>query len=257
MQQSTSTQSLTLPGKVALVTGATSGIGRAAALALAANGAAVVLAGRREAQGQAVAREIEAADGRALFIPTDVTDPTHIPRLIEAAETHFGGLDIAFNNAGIEGEALAPLMDESEQNLRRVMEVNFFALWNCMRAEIPALLRRKGGSIINTTSVAGQRGFAAFSSYVSSKFAVEGLTRSVAQELATQGIRVNSIAPGPIDTDMMQRATGGDVDAFVQFVPMQRMGTPEEMANLVTFLASDAAGYVTGQSLRADGGMLS
>lgn len=250
------TASSTLQNKVALVTGGTSGIGRAAALALADSGASVVIGARRTSEGQALVREIEAAGGRAAFRETDVTDPAQVQALVDTAVKEFGGLDIAFNNAGIEGEALAPLVEESPENLRRVMEVNFFGVWNSMKAEIPALTERGGGVIINTTSVAGLKGFGHFSSYASSKFAVEGLSRSVAQEVAGSGIRVNTIAPGPIATALLDRATGNDHTMFTQHVPMQRAGTVEEVASLVRFLASPEAAYVTGHALRVDGGMI-
>ena len=245
-----------LENKVALITGGNSGIGRATARALADAGAAVVIGARRESEGQAVVEEIQRRGGRALFSKTDVTEAAEIETLVQLAEREFGGLDIAFNNAGTEGAQLAPLMEDTEENLRNVMEVNFFGLWNSMRTEIPALMRRGGGVIINTTSVAGLRGFPAFSSYVSSKFAVEGLTRSVAHELAPAGIRVNSIAPGPIDTELLSRATGGDASGFTQMVPLQRAGTVEEVAGLVRFLASEESAYITGNTLRVDGGMV-
>ena len=245
-----------LEGKVAVITGGNSGIGRAAALALAKQGAAVAIGARREDEGNAVVEEIKSQGGQAIFVKTDVTDASQVEALVAAAVSEFGGLDIAFNNAGIEGAALAPMMDETEDNARRVLEVNYFGLWHSMRAEIPELQKRGGGVIINTTSVAGLRGFPAFSSYVSSKFAVEGLSRSVAQEVAPLGIRVNTVAPGPIETPLLDRATGGDASGFTQMVPLQRAGTPEEVAALVTFLASPEATYVTATSLRVDGGMM-
>ncbi len=257
MTQSNHSESQTLASKVALVTGATSGIGRAAAIALSRAGAAVVLGARREAEGAKLVQEIEAADGRAIFLKTDVTDSAQVNALVAAAVREFGGLDIAFNNAGIEGAGLFPLTEETEENLRKVMDVNFFGVWNSMKAEVPALIERGGGVIINTTSVAGLKGFGMFSSYASSKFAVEGLSRSVAQEVAGAGIRVNTIAPGPIDTALLDRATGSDHSMFTQHVPMQRAGSVEEVASLVRFLASDEAAYVTGHALRADGGMMS
>ncbi|MEM8995034.1 MAG: glucose 1-dehydrogenase [Acidobacteriota bacterium] len=253
---STSTANGNLDGKVALITGGNSGIGRAAALALAERGASVVLGARREDRGRAVVDEIKALGGRALFVKTDVTSKAKVEALVAAAVSEFGGLDIAFNNAGIEGESLSPLMDESEDNMRRVLEVNYVGLWHSMRAEIPALGRRGGGVIINTTSVAGLRGFPAFSSYVASKFAVEGLSRSVAHEVAGLGIRVNTLAPGPIDTELLDRATGGDASGFTQMVPLQRAGTAEEVGAVVAFLASDDASYIAGEALRVDGGMM-
>lgn len=253
----TAPQANSLRNKVALITGGTSGIGRAAAITLAQAGAAVVIGARREAEGAALVKEIEAADGRAVFLKTDVTDKAQIAALVAKAVDEFGGLDIAFNNAGIEGDGMHPLIDETEENLRQVMEVNFFGVWNSMKAELPAMIARGGGVIINTTSVAGLKGFGMFSSYVSSKFAVEGLSRSIAQEVAGSGIRINTIAPGPIDTPLLDRATGNDHTMFTQHVPMQRAGTVDEVAGLVRFLASDEAAYVTGHALRVDGGMMS
>ncbi|MEM1177202.1 MAG: glucose 1-dehydrogenase [Acidobacteriota bacterium] len=245
-----------LTDKVAVITGGNSGIGRAAALALAERGAAVVLGARREDRGEAVAEEIRALGGRALFIKTDVTQKDQVEALVAAAVGEFGGVDIAFNNAGIEGASLAPLGEESEDNMRKVMEVNYVGLWHSMRAEIPELAKRGGGVIINTTSVAGLRGFPAFSSYVASKFAVEGLSRSVAYEVAGLGIRVNTVAPGPIETELLDRATGGDASGFTQMVPLQRAGTAEEVGQVVAFLASQEASYINGQALRIDGGMM-
>jgi NAD(P)-dependent dehydrogenase (short-subunit alcohol dehydrogenase family) len=257
MTQNNGSNTKNLEGKVALITGGTSGIGRGAAIALAQAGASVVIGARREAEGAALVKEIEAADGRAVFLKTDVTDAAQVSALVDTATREFGGLDIAFNNAGIEGAGLLPLVEESEENVRNVMEVNFFGVWNSMKAEVPALIARGGGVIINTTSVAGLKGFGMFSSYVASKFAVEGLSRSIAQEVAGAGIRVNTIAPGPIATALLDRATGSDHSMFTQHVPMQRAGTVEEVAGLVRFLASDEAAYVTGHALRVDGGMLS
>lgn len=253
----TAPQANSLRNKVALVTGGTSGIGRAAAITLAKAGAAVVIGARREAEGAALVKEIEASDGRAVFLKTDVTDKAQVAALVAKAVDEFGGLDIAFNNAGIEGDGLRPLSEETEDNLRQVMEINFFGVWNSMKAELPAMTARGGGVIINTTSVAGLKGFGMLSSYVSSKFAVEGLSRSIAQEVAGSGIRINTIAPGPIDTPLLDRTTGDDHAMFTQHVPMQRAGTADEVAGLVRFLASDEAAYVTGHALRVDGGMMS
>lgn len=246
-----------LKGRIALITGAGAGIGRESAQRFAREGAALALADLDLAAVEAVAAEIQAEGGTATGILADVSEEASVQAMVAAAEAALGGLDIAFNNAGIEGAGLLPLIEESEDNMRNVMDVNFFGVWNSMKAEVPALVERGGGVIINTTSVAGLKGFGMFSSYVSSKFAVEGLSRSVAQEVAGAGIRVNTIAPGPIDTALLDRATGSDHSMFTQHVPMQRAGTVEEVAGLVRFLASDDAAYVTGHALRVDGGMMS
>ncbi len=245
-----------LKNKVAVITGGSSGIGKATALAFARAGAKVVLGARRTDEGEGVARLIRDEGGEAVFVKTDVTDPAQVEALVQTAVDTYGGLDIAFNNAGTEGDRLAPMVDDTPENFKRVLEVNVLGVWHAMRAQIPHLVKRGGGAIINNSSVAGRRGFGGFSAYAASKFAVEGLSRSAAQELAEAKVRVNTVAPGPIDTALLDRATGGNPSAFVNFVPMGRAGHADEIAATVTFLASDAAGYITSQSLAVDGGML-
>ncbi len=244
-----------LDGKVAVITGGSSGIGKATALAFAGEGARVAIGARRESEGEAVAQEIRDAGGEAIFVKTDVTDPAQVEALVQAAVDTYGRLDIAFNNAGTEGDRLAPIIEDTEENIRRIFDVNVLGVWHSMRAQIPHLIER-GGTIINNSSVAGRRGFSAFSAYVASKYAVEGLSRSIAQELAASKVRVNTVAPGPIETALLDRATGGDPSGFVSIVPMGRTGKPEEVSAAVVFLASDASSYVTGQSISVDGGML-
>lgn len=245
-----------LSNKVALVTGASSGIGEASAIALAQAGAAVVLGARREDKLADLAKRINDAGGRAVYRKTDVTSTADVKALVDLAVSEFGGLDIAFNNAGIEGAGMSPITDDSEDNFDQIFDINVKGVWNALRAEIPAINARGGGSIINNSSAFGRKGFGALSAYAASKFAVEGMSRSVAAELAESGIRVNTVAPGPIDTSMAERVTGGNTDAIAELVPMKRLGTPEEIAQTVVFLASDASSYITGQAIGVDGGML-
>ncbi len=242
-----------LANKVALITGASSGIGETSAFALANAGAALVLGARRQKEGEAVAQRIRDAGGRAVFLKTDVTDPAQIQALVDLAESEFGGLDIAFNNAGIDGQS-GPITELDESTFDDVINTNLRGVWNALRAQIPALRRRGGGSIINTSSILGSRAVAGMSVYVASKFAVEGLTKSVALEVAKENIRVNAVAPGPIVTALLESATGGNIDAFNPIVAMSRPGTTSEIAPAVVFLASEQSSYITGHSLPIGGG---
>ena len=245
-----------LEAKTAIITGASSGIGAETAKRFAKEGANVVLAARRTDVGEAIAKEINDSGGKAIFVKTDVTSSTDVESLFEKAIQQYGKIDIVFNNAGYEGDELTFLVEEKEENLRKILEVNLIGAWRVMKHAVQHMNQSGGGSIINTTSVAGLRGFGAFSSYVASKFALEGLTRSVAQEVAENKVRINSVAPGPIETPLLDRATGGDHSAFSSLTKMQRAGTPEEVSEVVLFLASDASSYVTGQAMVVDGGML-
>jgi NAD(P)-dependent dehydrogenase (short-subunit alcohol dehydrogenase family) len=248
----------TFNGKVALVTGGTSGIGKATALAFAKAGAKVVLSGRREKEGLAVVEQIKMAGGVAHFIQADVAKEADVKRLVEQTVAKFGRLDIAFNNAGVEWKG--PLTEATEADYRRVLDINVWGVLASMKHEIPAMLKTGGGVIVNTSSVAGHIGLAGASVYIASKHAVEGLTKTAALEYARQGIRVNAVAPAGIDTDMADRFTGGadseGKKAFGEMHPVGRLGQSEEVASAVLYLASDDAKFTTGISLPVDGGWL-
>ncbi|MDX1920886.1 MAG: SDR family oxidoreductase [Candidatus Caenarcaniphilales bacterium] len=249
-----------LKDKVALITGGTSGIGKATAVLFAEAGAQVVVSGRREEQGQQVVSEITAAGGKAKFIKCDVSDESSVKNLIKTTVETFSKLNIAFNNAGIEQDPMLPITETSTQEYQKVMNTNVFGVWLCMKYEIPEMLKSGGGSIINTSSIAGHSGMPGFGVYVASKHAVEGLTKSTALEFADKGIRVNTVSPGAILTDMVERFTGGsDSDmgkSVASMHPMGRMGKPNEIASAVLYLASDASSFTTGTSLSVDGGWL-
>lgn len=247
-----------LTGKVALVTGASAGIGRAAALALAAEDAAVVIADVAADRGEAVAAEIRHKGGRALFVPVDVSDDAQVAAAVATAREVFGGLDVAFNNAGIEG-APAITHECTVENWNRTLAVNLTGVWSCMRHEIPAMLERGGGSIVNNSSVAGLVGFATIPAYTASKHGIVGLTKTAALEYAEQGIRVNAVCPGVIDTEMIERFTGNQPDAQAALLatePVGRLGHPEEIAEAVVWLCSERSSFVTGQALAVDGGFV-
>jgi NAD(P)-dependent dehydrogenase (short-subunit alcohol dehydrogenase family) len=247
-----------LDGKVALVTGASAGIGKATALALAAEGAAVLVTDVDAARGPQVVHDIEAKGGRAAFVPVDVTDDAQVAAAVSEGVRRFGGLDVAFNNAGIEGEQ-APTHEMAPENWQRVLAVNLTGVWTCMRHEIPAMLQRGGGSIINCSSVAGLVGFPAIAAYTASKHGVVGLTKTAALEYATQGIRVNAVCPGVIDTEMIARFTRDQPEAEAAMVatePVGRLGQPEEIADAVVWLASSRSSFVTGQAIAVDGGFV-
>lgn len=247
-----------LTGKVAVVTGGSAGIGRSAALALAAEGAAVVLSDLDDERGNAVAGEIVAKGGRAAFVHADVSDDEQVEAMVSRAVVEFGGLDLAFNNAGIEGDR-APTHECTPENWHRTLAVNLTGVWSCMRHEIPKMLERGAGSIVNCSSVAGLVGFASIPAYVASKHGIVGLTRTAALEYAEAGVRVNAICPGVIDTEMIGRFTGGDEEATAAMLAMEpigRMGRPEEIADAVVWLCSDRSSFTTGQAIAVDGGFV-
>ncbi len=247
-----------LTDKVVIVTGGSAGIGRATALALAAAGAAVTVSDVDDERGADVVREIEAAGGSAIYVRADVSDDDEVAALVARTVEHFGGLDAAFNNAGIEGTP-APTHECDPDNWHRTLAVNLTGVWSCMRHEIPALLARGGGSIVNCSSVAGLVGFPNSPAYVASKHGVVGLTRTAALEGAEAGIRVNAVCPGVIETEMITRFTHDDAEAAAglkAMEPMGRLGRPEEIADTVVWLCSDRSSFVTGQAIAVDGGLV-
>lgn len=245
-------------GKVVLVTGGTSGIGRETALQFGEAGAKVVVAGRRVEAGEAVVREIESAGAEALFVQTDVTQEDQVEHLVDETLRRFGRLDVAFNNAGIEHGG--PVTEFTEADYRTVFDINVLGVFLSQKYEIPAMLKSGGGSIINTSSILGQIAMPGASVYNASKHAVEGITKTTALELAGQGIRVNSVAPGATATDMIDRFAGEEgSDGRQQLAsqhPMGRLAKSKEIAAAVLYLASDAASFTTGVSLAVDGGYL-
>lgn len=248
----------TMAGRVALVTGASSGIGRATALAFAGAGASVVVADVCERAGDHLAREIGEGGGNAMFVACDVSRSEDVERMARRTMDALGRLDFAFNNAGIEGET-AEAAACTEENWDRVIAVNLKGAWLCMRQEIPRMLAHGGGAIVNCSSVAGLVGFPGIAAYTASKHGLIGLTKSAALEYATRGIRVNAVCPGVIRTPMVERFTRGDPEAEAQLVasePVGRMGAPEEVAAAVLWLCSDAASFVTGHAMAVDGGFV-
>lgn len=243
-----------LAGKSILVTGASSGIGAATALALGRAGARVGLAARRTAACEALAQAIEAAGGEALVLPTDVTREADVKAAVAAMVARFGRLDGAFNNAGALGRS-APLFEVTQEDLEAVFQANVHGVFWSMKHQIPALLASGGGAIVNNASIVAAIGVPQLSAYTASKHAVLGLTRAAALEYFQQGIRINAVCPGVIETPMSEAAFGDPAtrQQAVQSFPAGRMGQPEEVAATVCFLLSDAASFVAGHGLMVDG----
>ena len=243
--------------KVALVTGGGSGIGRATALGFAREGAKVVIGNRNVERGEETVSMIRDAGGTASFKRTDVLVAAEVKALVDHAVMTYGRLDMAFNNAGIEGEVKPTLVDQTEANFDAVMGVNVKGVWLSMKYEIPRMLDQGGGAIVNCSSVAGVIGFPGIGIYVASKHAVIGLTKTAALEYSARGIRINAVNPAVIDTEMVDRLTDGmnmRKDDLTKFHPIGRLGRVEEVAEAVLWLCSDKASFVTGHSLIIDGG---
>jgi len=248
--------SMTFKDKVALVTGGSAGIGQATAEAFAAQGARVVVSDIDEKGGRAVVEGIKAAGGDAVFISCNVVVADEVKALMEAVISHYGRLDCAFNNAGIEIEQ-DKLADGSEDVFDNIMNVNVKGVWQCMKYEIPLMLANGGGAIVNTASVAGLGAAPKMSIYSASKHAVLGLTRSAAVEYGKKGIRVNAVCPAVIDTEMFRRAAALDprkAEFAAAMHPVGRIGKAEEIAAAVLYLCSEGAGFTTGIALPVDGG---
>jgi NAD(P)-dependent dehydrogenase (short-subunit alcohol dehydrogenase family) len=247
-----------LLNKVAIVTGGTSGIGRDTAVLFAQAGVKVVVAGRREAEGNETVEMIRAAGGDGFFVKTDVAIAAEVQALVRKTVEKFGRLDIAFNNAGIEGN-LVPIVIQPEADWDRTIDINLKGTWLCLKYEIQQMLKqRSGGAIVNMASVAGLVGSAGFATYCASKHGVMGLTKSAALETARKGIRVNAVCPAVIETPMGERIFGGpEVKPYaIGLHPIGRFGKPMEVAEAVVWMCSDRASFMTGQSLVLDGGFL-
>jgi NAD(P)-dependent dehydrogenase (short-subunit alcohol dehydrogenase family) len=240
---------------VVLVTGALTGIGRATALAFARQGDIVVVSGRREAEGKALEAELRGLGAEAAFIAADVRHEDDISRLVDQTVARFGRIDAAVNNAGTEGKP-GPVTEQTPESYAAMFETNVLGMLLSLKHELRVMQPQGSGSIVNISSTMGERGAANLALYTASKHAVEGLTKSAALEAAAFGVRVNAVAPGPTETAMLDRLTGSPDKkaAFYAAVPLKRGARPEEIAEAITFLASDRASFITGQIIRVNGG---
>ncbi len=246
-----------MKNKVVLITGALTGIGRATALAFAQEGARIVVSGRRDEEGQKLVGELRKLGAEAEFVRSDVRHEDEVRSLVDQAVARFGRLDAAVNNAGTEGTS-GPVTEQTADSYAAIFDTNVLGTLLSMKHELRVMLPQGHGSIVNLSSFVGRVGFPGASVYVASKHAVEGLTKAAALEVAETGVRVNAVAPGPIETAMLNRFTGtaDRKSDFISHVPVKREGTPEEIAQAIVFLASDKASFITGASVAVDGGVL-
>src|SRR6266403_727526 len=240
---------------VVLITGALTGIGRATAIIFAREGAQIVVSGRRDKQGQELVAELQGLGAEAIFVRTDVRKDEDVRNLVDQTVKRFGRLDVAVNNAGTEGTP-GPVTEQTAETYAATFDTNVLGTLLSMKHELRVMLAQGHGSIVNVSSTYGRAGAAGASVYVASKHAVEGLTKAAALEVAESGVRVNVVAPGPIETGMMNRFTGTAEKkaTLVAGVPVKRVGTPEEIAQTILFVASDKASFITGASIAVDGG---
>jgi NAD(P)-dependent dehydrogenase (short-subunit alcohol dehydrogenase family) len=248
---------LDFSGKVALITGAAAGMGRATAQAFAEAGATVILADFNENAVTAAARKLTTAGYKALAVPCDVSDDAQVAEMVQRTVSEFGRLDAAFNNAGVMAH-IAPIAESSRDDWDRVIGVNLRGVWSCMQHELRVMERHGSGAIVNNASVGALTGNPGIASYIASKHGVVGLTRTAALEYIKRGIRVNAVNPGLIDTQVARDVVNGDEQAYAEIakhVPLGRAGKPEEIASTVLWLCSPAASYIVGHALTVDGGM--
>lgn len=248
--------------RTVLITGGSSGIGKATALAFAHQGERVVVGSRNRRRGMEVVRQIELVDGEAFFVPCDVTRVRDVESLVEQTVDLYGSLDVAVNAAAVTDPVLARTAELSEEEFDQMLSVTLKGVWLCMRAEIPAMLESGGGAIVNIGSANGLHGMPMASHYAAAKDGVLGLTKTAALEYAREGIRVNSVCPGPTDTPLLERMVKvvegegpGATEAYARRAPLGRVARPDEVAKAIVWLASDDASYVTGSRLSVDGGM--
>ena len=241
-----------MDGKVVIVTGGSSGIGRATAIAFAREGAKVVIAARRVNEGEATVKQIVEAGGESIFVQTDVTQAKEVQALVDRTLEQYGRLDAAFNNAG-SGKGIR-LIDLTEEEWEQEIAVNLKSVWLCLKYQIPAMLKSGKGAIVNMGSQGAILGVPNYTAYGAAKGGAVALTRAAAAEYAAEGIRMNAISPGAVETELWANAPAGMLEQVAAGIPMQRVGQPQDIAETVVWLCSDAAGFITGQNIAIDGG---